>query len=251
MIKNKVNLLTAAGLLTAATLQAAYPLLVDDAAIVAPGETELVVYYEGSLGSGEHLHGFPVEITHGVHPRFELGLSFGYQVLDDRDAGNRESGILDTELMMKTLLLEQGERLPFSLTVEGTVSLPTASESRGLGSGNLDLGVNFAATREWERTALDLNAGYLFAEHFRGRRSDEDEWFLGAALRYMATDAVETFVETVLELPVGSSSGTVTTLRIGVNWELREDLFLGGGVGPSFGTDSPDVVVTAGATWAF
>ncbi len=171
--------------------------------------------------------------------------------LDDRDANDRERGLLDTIVALKTVLLEQGEDKPLSLTAEGAVSLPTASERRGLGSGSVDLGINFAATREWERTALDLNAGYLFAEHFRGQRADGDEWFFGAAVRHMATDTAETFVETFLEIPAGSSSGAVTTIRAGANWEVRENLFLGGGAGPSFGTDSPDVVVTAGATWVF
>ena len=251
MFKRKINLLTAAGLSVASTIHAAYPLVVDDAAIVPLGETELVTYYEGSFGSGERLHTFPVEITHGIHSRLEVGIGFGLQILDDRDAGDRERGVLDTALAVKAIILEQSDELPFSLTSELAVSMPTGSERRGLGSGSFDLGINFAATREWEHTALDLNAGYFFAEHLRGRRADGDEWFLGAALRHMATDAVETFIEITVELPVGSSSGAVTTVRVGANWEIVDNLFLGVGGGPSFGTDSPDMVVTAGTTWVF
>ncbi len=61
MIEKKINLITTTGLLAATTLHAAYPLLVDDAAILAHGETELVVYYEGSFGPDERLYAFPVE----------------------------------------------------------------------------------------------------------------------------------------------------------------------------------------------
>lgn len=147
-------------------------------------------------------------------------------------------------------MFEQGER-PFSLAVEGLVDLPTASESRGLGDGNVDLGLNLAATREWERTALDVNLGYLFAEYFRGRPDEGDEWFFGAAVRHEITDTVETFVEAFAKTPVGASSDTFFTTRVGANWEFREDRFLGGGIGPSFGTDSPDLMATAGIMFVF
>ncbi len=250
MKNKKIIVATAAGFVGVTSLHAAYPLFVDDAALVAPGETELVAYYEASFGSDEYFHAFPVEITHGFHPRLEGMFGTGFQVLDPRDNGGTERGLLDTIIALKALLIDQGE-LPFSLTIEGLVSLPTASESRGLGDGSVDAGVNLAATREWERIALDLNAGYLFAEHFRGPRDDGDEWFFGTAVRHATTDTVETFLETFAEVTVGSTSDTIVTARAGANWEFRENLFAGGGIGPSFGSDSPDFVVTAGMMFVF
>lgn len=250
MKNRKIILHTAAGALAATNIHAAYPLLVDDAAIVAPAETELVLFYEASYGSDEHFHAVPVEITYGLHPRVELMVGAGYGILDLRDNGNTETGILDTIVALKALGFEQGE-VPFSFTAEGLVSLPTGSERKGLGNGSVNAGVNLAATRDWERTAIDVNVGYIFSEHFRGRRDDGDEWLVGGAVRYETIDTVETFVEAFAEIPVGDARDTIFTTRAGANWEFREDRFLGGGIGPSFGTDAPDLVATAGLTFVF
>lgn len=250
-----ITLFTAAASLAGAiNLNAAWPLIVDDADILEAGESELVVSWDYVRDRGAHGHAVPVELAHGLAPGWEATIGTGYQFLRERHAApgeprHRADGWLDTIAALKWV---PPVGLPeFSFTVEGSIKLPTASASRGLGTGSTDFGLNLAATRAVGNTALDLNAGYLFSEHLRGRRRDGDEFFYGAALRHAAGQGVELFVEAFGETPVGDRRSTILTTRIGGTWVVQEGTALGVGIGTSFGTDSPRFLATAGVVQTF
>jgi len=260
-----LTLLSAAGFFAVAHVHAAYPLIVDDADILDVGESEFVVSYDFLLDDHEIGYAFPLQFTHGIMPRVEFAIDGGYQFLQERGHGHahahlehdnhedehdgperhRVDGWLDTILALKWKALDQG-RSPFAVTLEGSIKLPTASSRRGLGTGNIDFGLNLAATRDFGGTALDLNVGYLFAEHFHGRRRDSDEWFYGAAVRHGATETVELFAEIFGETPAAGRSGTIVTTRAGLTWEFREGFALAGAAGTAFGRDSEDLLATVG-----
>ncbi len=229
---------------------AAYPLVVDDAEVLGPGESELVLWVEFERDSDSRAYALPVEFSHGIAERIEVAIVTGFQHARTNDPRQRSEGWLDTKVALKWQALE-ADRIPYSLTFETGLSLPTASVSRELGSGTYDVGFNLAATRHWDAFAVDINIGYLFNDHFRGKRSDGDEWFTGIAIRHEVTSATLLFLEGYMDIPVGTRSGTITTVRTGLMTEVAEGMSLGLAIGTAFGTDSPDLLGTAGFLWEF
>lgn len=236
--------LAAASLHTAlfagAVANAALPLNVDDAGTVPRGEAEVFLFYEIESASSERVHAFPIEVTVGLHDRADFTIAAGYQFLDgERNADSW----LDTTAAAKFGVWSQG---PLELSLEGFVAFPTSSERKGFGDGGTNGGFNLALTRTGERTSLDLNAGCLFAGS-----SEDDLFSAGLALRREAAQDLLLFAEALMDVSLNSEQTTTVTTRVGSVWEFRENWNLGGGIGPSFGTGSPDFTGVLGVTAAF
>jgi hypothetical protein len=58
----------------------------------------------------------------------------------------KENGLADTELKVKYRLIDEKDWMP-SFAVTSKLKIPTASESKGLGSGKTDFGINLIFTK--------------------------------------------------------------------------------------------------------
>jgi hypothetical protein len=161
-------------LVAALSVQAAYPLMVDDAETVEPGQGETVTAAEHVRCENHWTLALPVEATFGLTPRLDAAIKFGYQFARLEEDGERRQvdGFLDTVLTVKGRWLEQ-ERHPVSLSLGAGGKLPTASDRKGLGSGHIDAEMLLMATRSWGQTALDANVGYTFSRPFAVRRESD------------------------------------------------------------------------------
>jgi hypothetical protein len=235
----------------AGAAHAAYPLVIDDATTVAPKEFEIVSAMEHQRYGDDWILALPFDVTYGIGSRLDAGIGFGYQFVADNDDGKRRrsDGFLDTVLAVKGRWLEQ-ERHGVTLSLAAGVKLPTASERKGLGSGDIDVEVMLLATRSWGRTSLDANAGYTWSRPFAVRR-EPDLIFYGLAGRHSLTPSLELFGEVFAESPIDDWDGTEVVLRGGFQYLLSESLLWGGGLGTGLRRGSPDLTVTTGLTWLF
>ena len=139
---------------------AARPLTTDDTCTVAKGKVQVETGFD--LVRRDNLDSTfspSVVLTYGVLESMDLGIGGRYLFRyseEDKDV----NGLGDLDLKLKYRVLNEKEWLP-SLAIAGRLVIPTASESKGLGSGKVDFNVNLILTRTLSKTmAIDFNVGY-------------------------------------------------------------------------------------------
>jgi hypothetical protein len=245
------QLILGANLLGASAL-AVSPLTVDDADTVPARHIQLNVVgqYEharsGSLGS---LQSNPVL---GLSSRGELGVTFGYLWLCDAATvgpSRWTDGASDVTLATKWRLWPAGEQpLRFALRIDGKV--PTASASRGLGTGEVDLGGTLLATWTTGRTSLDFNLGFTALAPFKST-PDDDQWFLGLAVRHEINERWTLLGEAFALLPHGRTADPAR-----MHFQAGAQILVGKTLvncllGTAVGDDDPSFSATIGFTWDF
>ncbi len=141
---------------------AARPLATDDAGTVEKGQFQLELGFDGTRQDNHDREFNPsMTLSYGLLERMDLGIGSGYLFLHPKE-GEKESGLNDTEVKLKYRLMDEKDWRP-ALAVTGTIKIPTASKSKGLGSGQTDFGINTIVTKNLgKRFALHLNLGYTF-----------------------------------------------------------------------------------------
>lgn len=238
-------------LVMALSVQAAYPLVVDDAKTVEPGGVELVTAAEHVRYENQWTLALPVEAAFGLTPRLDAAIEFGYQLARLEEDGERRQvdGFLDTVLTLKGRWLEQ-ERHHVSVSLGAGVKLPTASDRKGLGSGDIDAEMLLMATRSWGQTALDANVGYIFSRPFAVRR-ESDLVFYGLAGRHLLSKSLELFGEVFAESPHDDWDESQVVVRAGFQLVWNESVLWGAGLGTGLRGNGPDLTTTTGVTWLF
>lgn len=230
--------------------RAVSPLVVDDADTVSRGRLQLNAVWQINAASGENLTLVPLNPVYGVSDRGEAGLLFGYVRRDvDGDAAASGGGATDVVLSTKWKLWEVSENLTLSSRLD--VKLPAASETRGLGSGHVDVGGVVLLTGCWGRTCIDWNAGYVADNVSRSDFAD-DTWFLGQAVRYDLDGPWTLLGEIYGGLPNGGEAAPARAqYRVGAQFTAGTWLLLSGLVGSGFGSGPAGVTGTVGVSWLF
>ncbi|MFD0895409.1 transporter [Luteolibacter ambystomatis] len=220
----RIGIVTLAGM---GTLRAAYPLVVDDAAIHPPGEREIDVTVDVRRDPATHAAGNSFSFTTGICSRIEgsVGLGFGWQRERDSATPNEREGLLDLSLGLKTPLVDSS-RCPFALSLSSTATLPTASHGLGVGATNFNF--LLIATREWGRVSFDGNAGFNWVPESGRDNKSEEAGFFGAALRWQTTEKWMLFVETYMLLPDHDGADLQSFLRCGCQAEVTRGVYIGG-----------------------
>jgi len=244
-----IPLLVAAAALAVSTVRAAYPLVVDDAGVHPPGESEWVFSADALRTAAVESLDANFFLTAGLLPRLEGSLGFGYGWLRDRspaDAPTRD-GVLDLTLGLKAPIFLE-DAAPIAFTLSATAKLPTASARLGLGTGFADWSMLAIATRSWATLSLDLNGGYTWTAVGRRAEHADDGWFAGAALRWQASERLLLFAETYAFLPSDGGTDSTGTVRAGWQLALRPSVLLGGAIGTGYGRGAADLMGTVGLT---
>ena len=140
-------------------INAGRPTLTDPATLTAPGWLETEFGIQRLLQDNRLLQTPLLLKLTGGNRRTEYRLQTdGYSRMTD-DSGNAVSGIGDTYAALQ-YLATSGASGNWYTAVRGTVKLPTASASKGIGSGKADYGALFLASRDLSQSLhLDVNAG--------------------------------------------------------------------------------------------
>jgi Putative MetA-pathway of phenol degradation len=237
-----------AALAPAGRALAVSPLVVDDADTVERGRLQVNagwLFRRAAPVTSHAILGNPVV---GLSDRAELGATFGYQWLDGSGADAGAHGITDLLLASKVRLWRSAGDA-FKAAARLDLRLPTASDERGLGTGNADAGVALIVTRCWGRTCLDANGGYA-AVDVSSVVFGDDQYFLGLAARHRRGARWTVVGETYALLPHGGrASPAAVHFDVGVQLAATGELLLSILVGSALGRDSPALASYVGFTW--
>jgi hypothetical protein len=229
------------------------PLTVDDAEPVAFRQFEFEAGF-GYVGEGDLRHyDIPFGVTYGVLPRLEAGLGFGGQIEERAEALGQERGVTDVgdlTLGAKWKVFA-AERAWADQALAFTVKLPTASDDRGMGSGQTDFDlawiVSKALTANW---GAHLNLGHTWTGDRTTDRQD-DVLHYGLALDYQVTTRLQLVAEIFADTPLTAEQETAVTVNGGTRWLVADNLVVDAAVGGGVRRAAADVVATVGLTWAF
>jgi cobalt/nickel transport protein len=233
---------------TSTFLYAARPLTTDDAWTVEKGKFQLETGFDAARQDNHDQElGPSVTLSYGLLERMDLGLGSGYIFLDPKE-GERENGFADTELKAKYRLFDEKDWIP-AFAISGTLKIPTASESKGLGSGEADFGINAIATKNLsKKLALHLNLGYTFIGE--NHVDNELNYSLGCQFTLTEKWALVGEVVGVNNLNGRKGDDPLSSL-IGTYYLISDNLVLDAGIEIGVSKAAPDFRITTGLTWFF
>jgi cobalt/nickel transport protein len=224
------------------------PLTTDDAYTVEKGTFQLEAGFDATRQDNHDREYYPsLTLTYGLLEQLDLALGSGYLFFDPKE-GKRENGFGDTELKLKYRPVDEKGWIP-SLAVSGILKIPTASDSKGLGSGQTDFGINAIATKKFgERWLFHLNLGYTFI----GEDGVDNEMNYSLGAQFIFTDKWA-FVGEVGRINNlnGRHGDDPFSGLFGTYYSINENLILDAGVEIGMNKAAPDFRATAGFTWLF
>jgi hypothetical protein len=236
-------------------LYAGRPLVTDDAYPVERGDVEVEAGIELETTTQSYSLTAPFSFGFGVTDWLELAIKPSVLYQDDQEASPRRvAGVGD-------LVLEGKAQLPFKpfaldLALVPSLKIPTASESRGLGTGKVDAGVVFVVSKEFTDTRkLHFNVGYTTV----GKDSDvqlQDQLFIGLAGETSIPGLAEERLQFVAEVfgTTAEQDGGPGDIQghMGVRYLVVASLILDAAIGRSFTARPPvEFFATIGLTWTF
>jgi hypothetical protein len=115
---------------------AARPLTTDDTGTVEKGKFQVETGFDFIRQDNHDKEYFPsLTLTYGLFERMDIGVGSAYLFVDPVE-GKKVNGFSDTPLKVKYRFFDQKDWIP-SFAVSGTLITPTASKSKGLGSGKV------------------------------------------------------------------------------------------------------------------
>lgn len=227
---------------------AARPLTTDDAWTVEKGQFQIEAGFDAARQDNHDREVSPsVTLTYGLFDQLDLGVGGGYLFFDPKE-GQREDGLADTEVKLKYRPLDEKDWRP-AAAITGTLKIPTASKSKGLGSNQTDFGINTIITKSFgKRLALHLNIGYTFI----GEDRVENEFNYSMAAQFVITDQWA-FVGEIIGINNfnGRKADDPLSGLLGTYYLITEKLIWDAGIEIGMNKAAPDFRFTTGLTWLF
>jgi hypothetical protein len=225
------------------------PLTTDDAYTVEKGKFQVEGGFDFTRQDNHDKEYFPsLTLTYGLFERMDIGIGTGYLFIDPAD-GKKVDGFSNTPLKVKYRFLDQKDWIP-SFSLSGTLITPTASKSKGLGSGKVDFNINTIFT--WnlsKRFQLYTNLGYTFI----GDNQENDELNFSIAGQFVLSEKWA-LVGEILRVNNfnGNKRDDPLSGLVGIQYTLIPDiLVLDAGVEIGMNKAAPDFRVTTGVTFFF
>jgi cobalt/nickel transport protein len=235
-------------LLSSSPVFAARPLTTDDAWTVEKRKFQLETGFDASRQDNHDVEYNPaLTLTYGLLERMDVGIGSGYLFLNPKE-GDRENGFADTEVKAKYRLIDEKDWIPaFAFT--GKLKIPTASRSKGLGSGHTDFGMNAVVTKNLsKRWVAHLNLGYTFI----GGDREDNELSYSVAGQFIPTEKWALVGELVgINNLNGRHGDDPLSALIGTYYLVTENIVLDAGLEIGMSKAAPDYRITTGFTWLF
>ncbi len=178
----------------------------------------------------------------GLHRRIEFYFGLNPFITREID-GETETGIGDSLVGGKVRFFEAKEG---NAAIEVFVRIPSADEDKGLGTGDLDAGFRFIASRTWGVQHFDFNLGGDFAG-VPDSGSNEARWTTILAWSRPWGDRLGHYGELFLQFLPATDDETITT-DWGLTYRLNPSFVLDAGVNVGLSEDAPDFQFTLGLT---
>lgn len=234
-------------LLPSTSAFAAMPLTTNDAYTVEKGKFQLEIGFDyARQDNHDKEFGPSLTLTYGLLERIDVAVGTSYLFIDPTKDKN-ENGVGDTEVKVKYHLIDQKEWIPH-FAVSGTLKIPTASDSKGLGSGKTDFGINTIFTwnlsKQWQ---LYSNLGYTFI----GEHHVENEFNYSVAAQFALTDKWALVGEVFGVNNFNGHKDDPISSLVGAQYALSDNFVLDAGVEIGMNTAAPDYRLTVGLTIFF
>jgi hypothetical protein len=187
----------------------------------------------------------PLALRFAVSRRLLLELDTDSPISQTPTGGMRETGAGDTQLGAQCVLQHESGTHP-AIAVAYYIKLPTASDTKGLGTGRVDHNLIALVSKKIDQTTVDFNAIYLLAGRTTGRgRASSGQAALAASRNLTKQLGVQGEIS-------GSSRndaqpGAVLGLGV-VTYQINRRVVLDGGLRCGLTRDAPRVGVVAGIT---
>ena len=233
-------------------LYAPPPMITGDVPTADKGRFELYTglrYQESE--SGEPGRQLPfTELVYGISDRQELTFEIAY--LSQR----HEHGFGDAVVGTKYQFLKETETRP-GIAGSFELKLPTASESKGLGTGEFDYDIRLRAQKTWGWFTAIGNAGYTFLTdpEFGGIETTlENVWLFTFGQEYQVAKRTKLLSEIYFVSREESGEPNRLAANIGFKQKILEDLTFHGSIGKSLreaNRGGPDIRAYVGFKWEF
>jgi hypothetical protein len=186
--------------------------------------------------------GTPTLLRFGLSPRWEIDLGLEPIVGADIDGGS-ETSFGDTTIEGKWRFFESHDG---QAALHGFVRFPTASVSKGLGTGEHDAGFTFVASRIWDRNAFDFNLGGEFAGVTESPSNDA-QWTVVLTWSRDIFDRWDLYGELFFQFLPAADKEEFTT-DWGFHYYLSRSFALDAGINIGLTGDAPDYEILFGLT---
>lgn len=186
----------------------------------------------------------PLALRFAVSKRLLLEFD-GDSPLSQNSAGVRTSGAGDSQLGIQFVLQHEKERRPgFSLAYY--IKLPTASSTKGLGTGRVDHDFIALVSKSIGKTTIDFNVSYLLA----GRTSTSGHASSGQGALAVSHNLTKRWgvQGEISGLGRNDQQSGALFLLAAVTWQVNRRLVLDSGARTGLTRDAPGVGVFAGMT---
>lgn len=207
-----------------------------------------------SFSSDEKLYTIQADITRGFVEDLELEAEIPFLFMRDSTVTRKpEEGLGDVRLKAKVRFLTTREENPFSLAGQLIIKLPSASETKGLGTGEQDIGILAAATKDFNKLRAHVNIGYTFA----GRSPDREfrnTVDVSLACEYVLVEKIRLVAELTgadRSNRVPPSDGVVLQLLGGAVLAIVPAFQIDSSVAIGMSNTAPDYTVSLGTTYRF
>jgi len=225
------------------------PLISDDAGTVEKGTFQVEAGFNFVRQDNHDKEYFPsLTLTYGLYERMDMGVGSAYLFVNPAE-GKKVNGFSDTPLKFKYRLLDQKDWIP-SFAVSPMLIIPTASKSKGLGSGKVDFNINtifqWSLSKRWQFYA---NLGYTFI----GDHQVNNEFNYSIVGQFVLSDKWALVGEVFgLNNFNGNKRDDPILGLVGIQYILlRDKLVLDAGVEIGMNKAAPDFRFTTGVTFFF
>lgn len=224
------------------------PLTTDDTGTVEKGKFQLETGFDFDRQNNHDKELNPsITLTYGLSERMDMGIEGGYLLVHPAE-GKKENGFDDTEVKLKFRLMDEKDWMP-SFAIAGILKIPTASKSRGLGSGKTDFGINLIFTKILgKKWSFHINTGYTFI----GEHGMNNEFNYSFAAQLILSDKLALIGEILGVNNFNGRRGDDPLFGLlGIYFLITDSIIWDGGVQIGMNKAAPDFGLTTGLTLFF
>jgi len=225
------------------------PLGTEDAGVAGKGVTQMEISWDYLKWNGDKEHVFLLVPIYGINERLELSAEMPYLIHKFEEEPSEE-GVGDINLVMKYLLINEGEKNP-AFTLKGVVKLDNGDFEKGLGSGDKDYSIFVVSSKTIKDLTVHGQLGYTWI----GKEKNENLrniYLYGLALDYGLTEAFHIVGEiNGYRHPDRTEKDHPRNALIGVIYKLSEKFILDFAVRRGLTETTPDWSTTVGVSITF
>jgi hypothetical protein len=160
------------------------------------------------------------------------------------------SGLGDIILRGRYYIVEEKDWVPL-IAITGRLKLPTANESRGLGTGKMDEGVGAEVSKLWGANWITfLDGGFNIIGRPEDRNLRNQWWYDVGAGYYFTKDLLGSiYFEEYRSLVSGVQN--IRDVFFGMNYRASSEWRFNGGVAVGLSNGAPDHVFSVGTSYRF